>query len=131
MYNNVYKGALGEVIGKFVLEQYAGVTLHEMPSEHFELFDYSVGNDVYVDFKLWKENMRVSAEEQKQHILAKLEKIGGKRAVIINILLDHDMPITTSAEGRIVEVPYLYRLDRKEIGIEIIDEMNRKEYLLV
>ena len=49
--------------------------------------------------------------------------------MIINILLDHDMPITTSAEGRIVEVPYLYRLDRKEIGIEIIDEMNRKGYL--
>ena len=129
MYNNVYKGALGEVIGKFILEQYAGVTLHEMPSEYFELFDYALGNDVYVDFKLWKENMRISAEEQKQHILAKLEKIGGKRAVIINILLDRDMPITTSAEGRIVEVPYLYRLDRKEIGIEIIDEMNRKGYL--
>ena len=29
MFNNIYKGALGEVVGKYILEQYAGVTLQE------------------------------------------------------------------------------------------------------
>lgn len=129
MFNNIYKGALGEVVGRFIMEQYAGVTLREMPPEHFELFDYVIGNDVFVDFKLWKETMIVSAEEAKKHILAKLDKIGGKRAVIINILLDHDAQIITSENGRIVEVPYLYRLDRKGIAVEMLEEMNRKGYL--
>ena len=129
MFNNIYKGALGEVVGKYILEQYAGVTLQEMSPEHFELFDYTLGNGVYVDFKLWKETMTVSAEEEKKNIQAKLDKCGGKRAVIINIMLDHNMQITSSGNGRIIEIPYLYRLDRKEIGIEIIAKINREGYL--
>lgn len=129
MFNNIYKGALGEVVGKYILEQYAGVTLQEMSPEHFELFDYTLGNGVYVDFKLWKETMTVSAEEEKKNIQAKLDKCGGKRAVIINIMLDHNMQITSSDHGRIIEIPYLYRLDRKEIGIEIIEKINREGYL--
>lgn len=129
MFNNIYKGALGEVVGKFILEQYAGVTLQEMPTEHFELFDYTLGNGVYVDFKLWKETMTVSAEEEKKNIQAKLDKCGGKRAIIINIMLDHNMQITSSDNGRIIEIPYLYRLDRKEIGTEIIAKINREGYL--
>ena len=74
MFNNIYKGALGEVVGKYILEQYAGVTLQEIPPEHFELFDYPRGNGVYVDFKLWKETMTVSAEEEKKNIMARIEK---------------------------------------------------------
>lgn len=104
MFNNIYKGALGEVVGKYILEQYAGVTLQEMSPEHFELFDYTLGNGVYVDFKLWKETMTVSAEEEKKNIQAKLDKCGGKRAVIINIMLDHNMQITSSDHGRIIEI---------------------------
>lgn len=95
MFNNIYKGALGEVVGKYILEQYAGVTLQEMPPEFFELFDYTLGNGVYVDFKLWKETMLISAEEEKKNVLEKLDKCGGKRAVIINIMLDHNMQITS------------------------------------
>lgn len=129
MFNNIYKGALGEVVGKFILEQYAGVSLQEMPPEHFELFDYTLGNGVYVDFKLWKDTVIVSADEEKKNIQAKLDKCGGKRAVIINIMLDHNMQITSSDNGRIIEIPYLYRLDRKEIGTEIITKINREGYL--
>lgn len=129
MFNNIYKGALGEVVGKYILEQYAVVTLQEMPPEFFELFDYTLGNGVYVDFKLWKETMLISAEEEKKNVLKKLDKCGGKRAVIINIMLDHNMQITSSDSGRIIEIPYLYRLDRKEIGTEIIAKINREGYL--
>ena len=129
MFNNIYKGALGEVVGKYILEQYAGVTLQEMPPEFFELFDYTLGNGVYVDFKLWKETMLISAEEEKKNVLEKLDKCGGKRTVIINIMLDHNMQITSSDSGRIIEIPYLYRLDRKEIGTEIIAKINREGYL--
>ena len=40
MFNNIYKGALGEVVSKYILEQYAGVTLQESAGV-FELFDYT------------------------------------------------------------------------------------------
>lgn len=39
------------------------------------------------------------------------------------------MQITSSDSGRIIEIPYLYRLDRKEIGTEIIAKINREGYL--
>ena len=84
---------------------------------------------MYVDFKLWKETMLISAEEEKKNVLEKLDKCGGKRTVIINIMLDHNMQITSSDNGRIIEIPYLYRLDRKEIGTEIIAKINREGYL--
>lgn len=53
--------------------------------------------------------MLISAEEEKKNVLEKLDKCGGKRAVIINIMLDHNMQITSSDNGRIIEIPYLYR----------------------
>ena len=77
---------------------------------------------MYIDFKLWKETMLISAEEEKKNVLEKLDKCGGKRAVIINIILDHNMQITSSDNGRIIEIPYLYRLDRKEIGTEELEK---------
>lgn len=54
---------------------------------------------------------------------------GKTYSVIINIMLDHNMQITSSDNGRIIEIPYLYRLDRKEIGTEIIAKINREGYL--
>lgn len=71
MFNNIYKGALGEVVGKYILEQYAGVTLQEMPQEYFELFDYTLGNGVYVDFKfkgiyLLIKNREIDLEQLKK-----------------------------------------------------------------
>ena len=129
LYNNIYKGAVGETIGKYLLETYLHVNLLEMPDEYFELFDYSLDNGVYVDFKLWKENMLVPADEEKKKILEKLGKCNGKRAVIINIMADKEMPISTSDDRRIVEIPYLYRSDKAEIDTDILNEINRKGYL--
>lgn len=37
--------------------------------------------------------------------------------------------VTSSDNGRIIEIPYLYRLDRKEIGTEIIAKINWEGYL--
>ena len=84
-----------------------------------------------VDFKLWKRNHDSICGGRKENIQAKLISVRKKRAVIINIALDHNMQITSSDNGRIIEIPYLYRLDRKEIGIEIIAKINREEIFAV
>ena len=52
--------------------------------------------------------MLISAEEEKKNVLEKLDKCGEKRTVIINIMLDHNIQITSSDSGRIIEIPYLY-----------------------
>lgn len=129
MFNNIYKGALGEVAGKFILEKFLGCELQEVSEDVFEFFDFKIGDDVYVDFKHWKDTMVVDAQKAKEKIIQKLATCKGKRAVIINILHDREMQITTSYDGRIVEIPCLYRTDLNQLDPRIIDEILRKGYL--
>ena len=129
MFNNIYKGALGEVVGKYVFENYLSVELQELPEEYFELFDYMTGDGIFIDFKLWKDSMRVDAEEEKKNVIEKLDKCDGKRAIIVNIIYDRKMSPVTSDNGRIVEIPYLYRSDRHELDIEMINTIMKEGYL--
>jgi len=69
LFNNIYKGALGEVVGKYILEKYFPIDLLELPEEHFELFDFHLGNGIYIDFKLWKGSKWLDATEEKEKIL--------------------------------------------------------------
>lgn len=129
MFNNIYKGALGEVAGKFILEKFLGCELQEVSEDVFEFFDFKIGDDIYVDFKHWKDTMVVDAKKAKEKIIQKLNACKGKRAVIINILHDREMQITTSYDRRIVEIPYLYRTDLNQLDSRTIDEILREGYL--
>lgn len=129
MFNNIYKAALGEVAGKHILEENLGCELQEVSEDVFEFFDFKIGDDVYVDFKHWKDTMVVDAKKAKEKIIQKLAACKGKRAVIINILHDREMQITTSKDGRIVEIPCLYRTDLHQLDSRIIEEVLRKGYL--
>ena len=55
--------------------------------------------------------------------------VQGQRAVIINILLDREMQITTSYDRRIVEIPCLYRTDLHQFDSRIIEEVLKRGYL--
>lgn len=129
MFNNIYKGALGEVAGEFILKNFLNVELQGVSEDVFEFFDFKIGDDVYVDFKHWKDTMLVDAKKAKEKIIQKLNACNGKRAVIINILYDREMQITTSYDERIVEIPCLYRTDLNQLDPRIIDEILRKGYL--
>ena len=55
-YHNIYKGALGEVVGWLIFKNVMNVELKQiLDSDVFEVFDYKVNDDIYVDFKHWKE----------------------------------------------------------------------------
>ncbi len=129
MFNNIYKAALGEVAGKHILEENLGCELQEVSEDVFEFFDFKIGDDVYVDFKHWKDTMLVDAKKAKEKIIQKLAACKGKRAVIINILHDREMQITTSYDGRIVEIPYLYRTDLNQLDQGILGKISREGYL--
>ena len=58
LFKNIYLGALGEEIGKFLFEKHIpSIKLSELAIGEYELFDYKVNNRVYVDFKFWKERL--------------------------------------------------------------------------
>lgn len=110
LFNNIYKGALGEEIGKFILEQELGIQLNEINDpDKFEFFDFEISEGVYVDFKHWKHTYRQEKQRDdvKNEISRKLEQIKGKRVYIINILADEEFSINKQVDGKIIEIPYL------------------------
>ncbi|OGO76485.1 MAG: hypothetical protein A2Y23_01855 [Clostridiales bacterium GWB2_37_7] len=131
LYNNIYKGALGEAVGRYLLQQYWNIELVEIDDEDiFEFFDYKLGEDIYVDFKHWKETYTVESDEQKIKISQKLDACRGKRAIIINILADssNNYNITTSGAGRIVEIPLLCDINTGLLDPHIFEQIRDGRY---
>ena len=88
VFQNIYKGAIGEQAGKAILEAH-GIQLEEIidPTK-FEKFDFvcSKNNNVYIDFKNWSELDREDRDAYKHKSCNKLELIQGHKAFIINML---------------------------------------------
>lgn len=112
LFHNIYKGALGEVAGKFILSKELGIELTDITEPgYFEFFDYRLSGDVYVDFKNWKFTYVQDRDEIIKDILRKLDFIGGKRVYVINIVSDKNYKSGTIVDQRLVEIPMLIRED--------------------
>lgn len=114
LFNNIYKGALGEVVGKFILENELGIKLMEIEeAEYFEFFDFKLSEDIYIDFKHWKQTYRQekSRDDYKAEIENKLRTINGRRVYIINIIADETYAEHIQNDGMIVEIPALINTD--------------------
>lgn len=79
---------------------------------------------------------RQSKDIEKQKFLKNHALFGADNTALVVTLASmnlylHDIGVNKSPSdnGRIIEIPYLYRLDRKEIGTEIIAKINREGYL--
>lgn len=115
-FNNLYKGALGEVIGKYLLETYAHIGLQELDiskGDIYEQFDYvSSDGRCYFDFKYFSyATLRSTGRDEV--IKKASEKLEGSRAskvFIINIFAELDTipDVDRSIHDReVVIVPFL------------------------
>lgn len=115
-YNNIYKGALGETAGKFILDK-CGLKLKEINDpKKFEKFDFEIDGypDTYVDFKHWGINTRFDEKKVFGEINEKLKAIGGKRVFVINILKsDYAAKCIKTKDKRIITIPYIINEDGK------------------
>lgn len=112
LFHNIYKGALGEVAGKFILSRELGIELLPITEpEYFEFFDYKLSDDVYVDFKNWKFTYVQDRDEIRKDILRKLDAMMGKRVYIINVVSDKNYKPSAIVDQRLVEIPMLIKED--------------------
>lgn len=123
MWNNIYKGALGEVVGKFLFKKLFDVDLVDIEDkEIFELFDYHVkGKPIFVDFKDWSENTAADRDRMVKKIALKAKKCGCKCAIIANIVTaeNHRCRKASHDDLKILAIPALYSGSTKlEINIE-------------
>ena len=109
LFHNIYKGALGEEVGRYIFENELQIPLEELPKEHFELFDYRIKEtEIYVDFKHWQEYTEFDAATIQNKILSKLNKVNGSIALIVNVLAVNNYRTVTGIDGKIVEIGNLY-----------------------
>lgn len=112
LFHNIYKGALGEVAGKFILRKELGIELEPITQpDYFEFFDYRLSKDIYIDFKNWKFTYVQDRDEIQKDILRKLDVIGGKRVYIINVVSGKNYKPSTIVDHRLVEIPMIIRED--------------------
>lgn len=125
LYNNIYKGALGEVIGCWTIKDKTGYLLESIQDEKiYECFDFKLKDKlVYFDMKHWHESMNVDKEFMYDKIKSKLLQCGGKVAVIVNMLSENKCEnfVPHDYGGLyIIEIPYLYKIPAMELNYDAL-----------
>lgn len=126
LYQNIYKGALGEVSGKEIFRHF-GVFLEELNEEEHELFDFKVkGKPIYVDFKYWKESSRFDAKEYHKKVIEKASKCKKIEIIIIANVRDtgFDEPITMTQNNiKIIELSLICNSKLSQKAAKKIQEL--------
>lgn len=130
LFNNIYKGALGEMSGRFLLWDYLGLNLTEIDDpEIFELFDYKIENtDIYIDFKNWHERTRFDNLEMLKKIHSKSESCKAKCVIVINVVSEQFTdPIRTNyGDLTVVQIPSIIDSNNPNKPIhKALDEIKR------
>lgn len=109
LFNNIYKGALGEAAGWVWFRNVLGIKLDMIREPAmFELFDYKVpGLPVYVDFKNWHDTTRFDEKGTMNKVVRKARECRAECVIIANILADgsYDTMVTHDGEITIVRCP--------------------------
>ncbi len=113
LFNNIYRGALGEAVGKALFHHYLNAELLDIEdNDLFELFDFQVKNtSVFVDFKNWHEYSYKKSDQEISHIIKKARECGAKCVIIANIFADGNYVIREKTEDgiKIVIIPSLLK----------------------
>lgn len=133
LFNNIYKGALGEVAGCFLFDYFNKYRL-EQPEDLdlFELFDYKVkSRPVYIDFKNWGDSTDFDNEEMLAKISAKAKLCSCNRIIIANIISKKStLPTETMVSGiNVLKVPSLLSFDGRIAEMNSISWNSIREFI--
>ncbi len=120
LFKQVYLGALGEVVGREIIEKEVALDLEELDDVSFyEYFDFKIGN-LYFDFKHWNE-FRTDANKYSLKVKRKLSKIHGAKCFVVNIVKRTDAIPVESVDQTVIQIPYLIDGEKGIINNEAID----------
>lgn len=126
LFNNIYLGALGEQVGKLILEHYVpNLRLEEIEDgSAFEKFDFRIaGTSTYVDLKYWLTPSGEDEDEAAAWIMEKMQAIGADRVMVVNALgrSSDSYKCKEIGGGRILTVPALVFEEDGSVSVEAIE----------
>lgn len=105
-YTQIYKGGLGEVIGRFIIESTLKIKLEEINDIRlYELFDYRY-NDIYIDLKN-KNYIEISEKDRIKLIRTKLKAVKGSKAIIVNVFKKYGVQYKVDESKKIFQISNL------------------------
>ena len=108
LFQNIYKGALGEAAGAYILQNELGLELREIEDPAaFEQFDFAGPDGFWFDFKHWKSRTRQNEDTVRRKTLDKLDAVGGRRAFLVNLIAEPEFLPSCTQDERLVEIPGL------------------------
>lgn len=122
VYNNIYKGAIGEVLGEYIFKNFAKINLQEITFDScvpFEFFDFTNKDEsLFVDFKYFS-NYTASCIQTKEAIINKVKSKlvssnnTSKLVFIVGLFVDEqgvsNYLETIHKEGNIYLIPHLIK----------------------
>lgn len=95
VFNNIYKGAIGEAVLSIVLEDLLGETLKSFDGRSFEAFDLSIKGGVFLDSKYWiNQKSSDDIEAYQRYCLEKLDRVDGRRVILVRTsIVDNHVPL--------------------------------------
>ena len=114
-FNNLYKGAMGEVLGKFLIQKFCEIDLYSFNinnGDEYERFDYKTEDDnIYFDFKYYSQSTleRTTQKSLIDNADKKLNNMGASKAIIVNIFaqIPDDKSRNYTVDGNVIIIPYL------------------------
>ena len=120
LFKQIYLGALGEVVGKCILEKELGWDLQELDDPSFyEYFDFKLGNS-YFDFKHW-DDFFIDNNTYVQKVERKLAKIKGAKCFVINLVKRSEAPCKINMGETVIQIPYLIDGEKGTLNDEAIE----------
>ena len=128
LFHNIYLGALGEQVGKFLMESHIpGVSLEQIEDGNaFEKFDFRVaGTNIYFDFKYWSVPSGKSEKEEEKWIISKMANVDASKVVICNVLAKASKGFRCNmlGKGTILTVPYLIDEETSQLNLENVNQI--------
>jgi len=114
-FNNLYKGAMGEVLGRFLIQKFCEIDLYSFDvnnGDEYERFDYKTKDEnIYFDFKYYSQSTleRTTQKSLIDKANKKLSSMGANKAIIINIFaqIPDDKSRGYTIDDNVVIIPYL------------------------
>ena len=127
--NRIYRGALGEVVGRFLLTnnlfKFLDIKFETLPTNIYEKFDNKY-DDIFFDFKLWSGDRNPSHEKEIGRIRKKMYECRARKVIFINILKPQKIktkPYLDELSDPILVIPYLYDDEKNEWNKEGIQKL--------
>lgn len=123
IFKSIYKGALGEVVGRFIIEkkmlEVLKLKFENLPIKTYEKFDNKIKN-VYFDFKNWDGSSNPNLNSKISNIRRKMKLTQADKLIVVNVLKPKNSvkPYLETVDGALLVLPYLYDISNAEWNYE-------------